>query len=445
MANDINDLDKKRVDFIQNSFPKNGLFQGKAWRTTPYPVVLSKKTSKQIHELGNYLLHYLRACNTIYHQSIGGKAPDWIARYLDAGKPNSILEQGRHKAFRNAIPRVIRPDIILGDEEFAITELDSVPGGIGLTAWLNKTYSSLGDDVIGGAMGMVEGFTSLLPEGGDILISEEASDYLPEMEWLIDEIKSSDVNKNYDILNAETYKIRDRDIYRFYELFDLNNIPPADDIFNHAANNKINLTAPHKAYLEEKMWSALLHSRALRRNWINLMRQSYLERLQSYFPYTWIMDPSPVPHYAELPGLGINNWNQLSDFTKTQRELVLKISGFSELAWGSRSVKIGHDLSSNHWKGSVETAISDFPNQPWILQKYKKGKAFEHPYWSEEENKTISIKVRARLCPYYFVSSSNESISDVKLGGILATLVPADKKIIHGMSEAIMAPCIEEK
>ena len=150
--------------------------------------------------------------------------------YLDAGKPNSILEQGRHKTFRNAIPRVIRPDIILGDEEFAITELDSVPGGIGLTAWLNKSYSSLGDDVIGGAMGMVEGFTSILPKGGDILISEEASDYLPEMEWLIDEIKSSDVNNDYDILSAETYKIRDRDIYRFYELFDLNNIPPADDI-----------------------------------------------------------------------------------------------------------------------------------------------------------------------------------------------------------------------
>ena len=118
---------------------------------------------------------------------------------------------------------------------------------------------------------MVEGFSSILPKGGDILISEEASGYLPEMEWLIDEIKSSDVNNDYDILSAETYKIRDRDIYRFYELFDLKNIPPADDIFNHAANNKINLTAPHKAYLEEKMWSALLHSRALRRNWINLM------------------------------------------------------------------------------------------------------------------------------------------------------------------------------
>jgi hypothetical protein len=28
-----------------------------------------------------------------------------------------------------------------------------------------------------------------------------------------------------------------------------------------------------------------------------------------------------------------------------------------------------------------------------------------------------------------------------QLGGMLATICPADKKIIHGMSEAILAPC----
>ena len=28
-----------------------------------------------------------------------------------------------------------------------------------------------------------------------------------------------------------------------------------------------------------------------------------------------------------------------------------------------------------------------------------------------------------------------------QLGGILATIVPADKKIVHGMSDAILAPC----
>jgi hypothetical protein len=28
-----------------------------------------------------------------------------------------------------------------------------------------------------------------------------------------------------------------------------------------------------------------------------------------------------------------------------------------------------------------------------------------------------------------------------RLGGILATIAPADKRLIHGMSDAIMAPC----
>jgi hypothetical protein len=31
------------------------------------------------------------------------------------------------------VPRVIRPDILLTENGFRITELDSVPGGIGLT------------------------------------------------------------------------------------------------------------------------------------------------------------------------------------------------------------------------------------------------------------------------------------------------------------------------
>ncbi|MEC7637445.1 MAG: hypothetical protein VX848_00535, partial [Verrucomicrobiota bacterium] len=73
-----------------------------------------------------------------------------------------------------------------------------------------------------------------------------------------------------------------------------------------------------------------------------------------------------------------------------------------------------------------------------------KSKVFEHPFWDKEKNKIIKINVRARLCPYFFVSSNHQSMTEVVLGGILATLVPSDKKIIHGMSEAIMAPCIEE-
>jgi hypothetical protein len=50
---------------------------------------------------------------------------------------------------------------------------------------------------------------------------------------------------------------------------------------------------------------------------------------------------------------------------------------------------------------------------------------------------------RVRLCPYYFVGCG-PSVSDgqdVKLGGALATIVPADKKLLHGMKDAAMVPC----
>jgi hypothetical protein len=62
-----------------------------------------------------------------------------LARSRQAGE---LIELQRSPAFKNDVPRVIRPDILLTETGFSITELDSVPGGIGLTAWLNQTYSN---------------------------------------------------------------------------------------------------------------------------------------------------------------------------------------------------------------------------------------------------------------------------------------------------------------
>ncbi len=46
---------------------------------------------------------------------------------------------------------------------------------------------------------------------------------------------------------------------------------------------------------------------------------------------------------------------------------------------------------------------------------------------------------RARLSPYYFVTGGK-----VELAGILATICPADKKVIHGMKDAVMVPCASD-
>src|SRR5206468_228989 len=100
------------------------------------------------------------ATNLLYRKSVEGKQPVWVARWLDLGKPADLIALQRSVAFKNDVPRVIRPDILLTENGFSITELDSVPGGIGLTAWLNKTYASINYqpstiNLLGGADGMI--------------------------------------------------------------------------------------------------------------------------------------------------------------------------------------------------------------------------------------------------------------------------------------------------
>jgi hypothetical protein len=52
------------------------------------------------------------------------------------------------------------------------------------------------------------------------------------------------------------------------------------------------------------------------------------------------------------------------------------------------------------------------------------------------------MESRVRLCPYYFV---DEKTQQAHLNGVLATLCPADKKIIHGMKDAALLPCVESQ
>src|SRR5437868_9998783 len=169
---------------IRAAFPKEGLFAEKDWLISPDPFPIEKKILAELEQLGHRLLVFQRACNQLYQLSVKGKQPEWVARYLDAGKPKELIECSRRKEIRGDLPRVIRPDLILTDKGYIIAEMDSVPGGIGLTAWLNQTYSAFDKEIIGGTDGMLDGFQTVLPNGGDIVISQEASTYRPEMEWI---------------------------------------------------------------------------------------------------------------------------------------------------------------------------------------------------------------------------------------------------------------------
>jgi hypothetical protein len=71
------------------------------------------------------------------------------------------------------------------------------------------------------------------------------------------------------------------------------------------------------------------------------------------------------------------------------------------------------------------------------LQRFHKGRRVRVDYVDPAGGAVRAMDGRVRLTPYFFVVGT-----EVRLGGILATVAPADKRLIHGMSDAIMAPCM---
>ena len=124
--------------FVRERLPTEGLFADHDWRTSPVPCPLGPVLAKEIESLGRVLLQFYRAVNLLYRKSVEGKQPEWVARWLDQGKPAELIELQRSQPFKNEVPRVIRPDLLITEHGLSVTELDSVPGGIGLTAWLNQ-------------------------------------------------------------------------------------------------------------------------------------------------------------------------------------------------------------------------------------------------------------------------------------------------------------------
>jgi len=433
---------ENKLESIRSALPKEGLFADKDWLISPEAFAISEKFSDELEHLGHRLFVFQRACNQLYQLSARGKQPEWIAKYLDAGKPAALVELSRQKNFRDELPRVIRPDLILTEKNYIIAEVDSVPGGIGLTAWLNQTYSAIGHEVIGGESGMFDGFQKVLPNGGDILVSNESATYRPEMEWLAKELnKRPTLNAqrstpNWRVLAAENYEPQSgRDVYRFFELFDLPNIPRVDAVLTAAAEGKVRITPPIKPFLEEKMWFALFWLKPLREFWRRELGEKYFLKLREVIPYTWLLDPTPLPQHAVIPRLEIHNWLEATRFSQKERDLLLKVSGFSPLGWGSRGVALGADLPHHEWEKRIEYALKNFAQQPTILQQFHKGSLFEHPYYDGASAEVRPLKGRVRLCPYYFVEGDR-----VRMRGALTTIVPADKKLIHGMRDGIMVP-----
>lgn len=423
---------------------------------SPYPI--SPDEHAWMEALGPRLLAFYRAMDDLYFQSVDGKAPGWIAAILDQGKPTRVVASGRAARFRSHLPGVIRPDLIPTDDGMIAVELDAVPGGIGLTAALSAAYEQAGDRPLGGADGMVSGFARMIgalpPDAAlAMVVSEESNDYRPEMAWLADAllrhglcattVAPDDLAFDCDPLHVSTALGRRRVavLYRFFELFDLPQVPNSTEILDAVETGCFHLTPPAKAHLEEKSMFALFWHPELASFWRQRLDDETHATLSRLFPRTWLLDPAPLPPQTVIPdltlaGRPVTDFRMLGAASQKGRRFVIKPSGFSPLAWGSRGVVIGHDLPTSEWKEAIDRALAEFSTTPHLLQPFHKGKRVQMAYCDFDRGEVREMEGRARLSPYYFVADGKTI-----LGGILATVCPADKKRIHGMPDAVMAPC----
>lgn len=422
----------------------------------PEPFPLPQSTVDLLERLGPALAAFYSAVNDLHLRT----GPDWVREYLDIGKSEDLVRHARMKYQKRALPRVIRPDILLTDDGPVITELDSVPGGIGHLDCLSAAYGDAGFQLVGSTRGMRNGFADMLRDASGasdpvcaIVVSDESVDYLPEMTYLAGELRAAglraytvrprEVTFTEDglVIQPEDERLRVDVVYRFFELFDLLNIPKSE-LLSYAARHKITIvTPPYKPFLEEKMLLALLHSEALEQQWRESLGNETYEMLARTIAPTYILDPRPVPPHAEISGFRwrgkpIRDWRAVAEGTQKERRLVIKPSGFSPLAWGSRGVRVGHDMSQEEWAGAVDEALEGFEQTPYVLQPFREASLFGVKYYDEMGGTMREMQARVRLCPYYFVTGER-----AELAGVLATACPKDKKLIHGMVDSVMSPC----
>src|SRR5690606_18721778 len=140
-----------------------------------------------------------------------------------------------------------------------------------------------------------------------IVVSDEAKEYRSEMEWMAGRLReigyqafcveprAVQFTEDGLFLQHDSQSQRIGLLYRFFELFDLKNIPKSELVMYAAKKGLVAVTPPYKPMLEEKLAFSLFHHPELAAFWEKALSADLMSRLHRLLPRTWILDPRPIP------------------------------------------------------------------------------------------------------------------------------------------------------
>ena len=422
---------------------------------------LPDEVCQWIEELSSAALSFYQGIDLLYRKSSRDESilrneellVPWVANYYDLGKPEWLIRHARSDAVRSQIPAVLRPDLIPHSSGIGLTEWDSVPGGIGLTAHLEQVYE------IGQCSKMIEFFGKALTDAvkdirGEsanmvMAVSEEAGTYLPEMEWICEKLKQSGFSiavcspNELEILEDSVhYEGKKVDlIYRFWELFDHQEVSIYAGTGNSGRERLGSGYTSNEAFSGGKVVPSSFPSSSFE---VVLEREFKCGRPK----YSSVCDSSNMDHgskrnstwslfrWTNSTGNKLCKWTELSKASKKERRLVIKASGFHETAWGGRSVVIGDDMSAEEWKNSIISALDDYPSPVCIMQGiHEAGKLLTSNFFP-----TI-MKYRKNWEGFDYRLISLLSIRKLTGKGHWQPSARRIRKIIHGMRDGSLMPC----
>ena len=355
-----------------------------AWRVSPEPFEITAAQRQMIASIGQAMQKFYKAADNLYHLGLVEESLSFVVDYLDRGKPARVIDVSREPRFKGQLPLILRPDLLWTEKGFKASEFDSIPGGAGLLAGMEHVYGALGHELPSTASVFAQALAQVHKKGLiAIVVSEESSGYRAEMEFLATQVSLQGLPivclkpEEVDIgpLGVSYRGKTIGTIYRFFELFDLDNVLGGHQLLRAAAKGFVQMTPPPKAYLEEKLWFSLLRHPRLLRYWEKAMGKKWYYQLLDIIPQTFILDDRPLPPHAVIAGLtkegqGLSSFLELSDLPHSARKYVVKPSGFSPESWGSRGVVLGREVSTKAWGEHLEHALQRFVENPHVLQEF---------------------------------------------------------------------------
>ena len=257
------------------------------------------------------------------------------------------------------------------------------------------------------------------------------------MKWIAAQLTALNPDRSWRVFDAENYEPQNgRNVYRFFELFDLPNLPRVGELMNAAAEGRVSVTPPFKPYLEEKMWFALFWLQPLREFWRRELGEKYFLKLQKVIPYTWLLDPTPLPQHAVIPRLEIHDWREASPVQPERARSLIESEWIFSARLGESRCRARRGLAAQRMAKANRARAGNFRTIAHdSCSVSTKAGSSNSAIGIPKLRELKTMKGRVRLCPYYFVETDK-----VKMRGALATVAPADKKLLHGMRDAILVP-----